>query len=64
MVGIAIGAGIFAHLYPYLSRSILNRGTFPAETIPELVGVRPWIVVIVVAILIAGFLYMLTILGF
>jgi len=64
MVGIALGAGIFAHLYPRLNQSILNRGIFPAETIPELVGVRPWIVVIVVAILITGFLYMLTILGF
>jgi hypothetical protein len=64
MVGMVLGAGIFAHLYPRLNQSILNRGTFPAETIPELVGVRPWIVVIVVAILIAGFLYMLTILGF
>ncbi|MDO9550175.1 MAG: YeeE/YedE thiosulfate transporter family protein [Methanoregula sp.] len=64
MVGIAIGAGIFAHIYPYLSRSVLNRGTFPAETIPELLGVRPWSVVIVVALLIAGFLYMLTVLGF
>jgi len=64
MVGIALGAGIFAHLYPRLNQSILNRGIFPAETIPELVGVRPWIVVIIVAILITGFLYMLTILGF
>ena len=64
MVGIALGAGIFAHLYPRLSRSVLNRGIFPAETIPELLGVQPWIIVIVVAFLIAGFLYMLTVLGF
>lgn len=64
MAGIAIGAGIFAHLYPYLSRVVLNLGTFPAETIPELLGVRPWIVVIVVALLIAGFLYLLAISGY
>jgi len=64
MVGIALGAGIFAHLYPRLSRSVLNRGIFPAETIPELLGVQPWIIVIVVAFLIAGFLYMLTVFGF
>ena len=64
MVGIALGAGIFAHLYPRLNQSILNRGTFPAETIPELLGVRPWSVVIVAVILIAGFLYMLVVLGF
>ena len=64
MVGIALGAGIFARLYPRLNRSILNRGIFPAETIPQLVGVRPGIVVIVVALLIMGLLYLLEVLGF
>jgi len=64
MGGIALGAGIFARLYPDLDKKILNRGTFPAETIPELVGIRPGIVVIGVAILIIGILYLLTVLGF
>jgi uncharacterized protein len=63
MVGIAVGAGIFARLYPCLDRVILNRGLFPAETIPELVGIRPGIAVIVVAVLITGLLYLLAVLG-
>jgi hypothetical protein len=64
MIGIALGAGIFARLYPRLDRSVLNRGIFPADTIPDLVGVRPGIVVVGVALLIAGILYLLTVLGF
>ena len=63
MIGIALGAGIFARLYPVLDRSVLNRGPFPAGTIPELVGVRPGIVVVLVAVLIAGLLYLLETLG-
>jgi hypothetical protein len=59
MIGIVIGAGVFARLYPRLNRTILNRGVFPAETIPELIGVRPMIVVAVVAVLIAGILFLL-----
>jgi hypothetical protein len=64
MIGIVAGAGIFARLYPRLDRSILKRGTFPAETIPELVGVRPGIVVVAVAILIIVVFALLAVLGF
>jgi hypothetical protein len=63
MVGITLGAGIFARLYPRLDRLLLNRGVFPADTIPELTGIRPGIVVILVAILIIGLLYLLAVLG-
>ena len=63
MLGIVIGAGVFARLYPRLNRTILNRGVFPAETIPELIGVRPMIVVAGVAVLIVGVLYLLNFAG-
>lgn len=39
MIGIVIGAGVFARLYPFLDRRILHWGAFPADTIAELVGV-------------------------
>jgi uncharacterized protein len=63
IIGIIIGAGIFARIYPRLDRSFLNRGTFPAETIPELIGMRTGIVVIGVAILIVVLLSVLEVLG-
>lgn len=64
IAGIVIGAGLFARLFPYLERVILNRGVFPAETIPEMLGFRSAWVVVVVAILIVGILAMLAELGF
>lgn len=64
MIGIVIGAGIFARFYPRLDRTILNKGVFPAETIPELLGVRALFIVPVVAVLIVGVLYLLQAIGF
>jgi hypothetical protein len=63
MVGIAIGAGVFARIYPDLDRLVLKKGLFPEDTIPELIGVREGIVVVGVIILIIGLLYLLTVLG-
>lgn len=63
MAGIALGAGIFARAYPVLDRTFLNRGVFPADTIPELTGIRPGIIIVIVAILIIGLFGLLTILG-
>jgi len=63
MIGIAIGAGIFARLYPRLDRTILNRGPFPADTLPKLIGMREGLVVIVVAVLILCMLYSFEVFG-
>lgn len=59
VAGIVIGAAIFARAYPYLDRTILNRGALPNGTIPELLGVRPGIVVVLVAIMILVILWVL-----
>jgi len=59
MIGIVIGAGIYARLYPALDRRILNWGAFPADTLPDLIGLKPGIVAAVMAVLILGLLYLL-----
>ncbi|NYT06202.1 MAG: YeeE/YedE family protein, partial [Methanomicrobiales archaeon] len=51
-VGILVGSGIFAALYPALSEKVLNAGRFPADTIPELLRLDARIVVAAVAVLI------------
>ncbi|WP_348303828.1 DUF6691 family protein [Methanothrix sp.] len=56
MVGIIIGAGMFARLYPVLNRSVLKWGPLPEGTIPELIGIRPAIVIAAVAVLIVAVL--------
>jgi len=64
MAGMVVGAGIFARLYPRIENSVLNRGAFPADTLPELLGIRPGIVVAIVALVIIALLYLIAVAGF
>jgi hypothetical protein len=50
--GMVVGAGIYAAMYPKLQGSVLNLGKFDKETIPQVLGVRPWPVIAVVTLLI------------
>ncbi len=49
MVGILIGAGLFAEFFPKLDKRLLSKGHFGEMTWPQLVKVNPWGVVIPVA---------------
>lgn len=55
IVGIMIGAGIFAAIYPKMQK-FLNKGYFGEITLPKLFKVNPWIVVVPVAILLIALL--------
>ena len=57
VVGILIGAGIFAHLYPRLRPGILARGDFGDVTLPQLLKVHPWFVVVPVVAMLVGVLW-------
>jgi hypothetical protein len=52
VIGIWIGAGIFAVVYPRLRKGILSKGNYGDITLPRLLKVNDWFVVIPVAILI------------
>lgn len=54
--GTLIGAGIFAVLFPRLEASVLHRGDFGELTLPQLLKVNPWAVVIPAAMAIAALL--------
>lgn len=49
MVGILIGAGLFAELFPKLDKRLLSKGYFGEMTWPQLLKVNPWGIVIPVA---------------
>ena len=51
LAGILIGSGVFAALYPKLSRGILQKGDFGSLTLPELFKVNAWLVVVPAAVL-------------
>lgn len=58
LVGIIIGSGIFAHLYPGLE-GFLKKGWFGEITLPELFKVNSWVIIIPLCLFIALFLYII-----
>lgn len=59
MVGMLIGAGFFASLYPALKSRILAWGEFPAVTVPEFLHLHVWIVILLLEAFMTGFLVLL-----
>ena len=51
ILGMLLGAAVFAEVYPALKTSILTWGKFGKITLPQVLGVNHWVIV---AILIAG----------
>jgi len=59
MVGLLIGAGLFAEVYPKVRTGILNKGPFPAVTVPEFLNLNLWVVVILMEVFMIGILVVL-----
>lgn len=51
LIGMLFGAGVYAEIYPQLQTNILSWGTFGKLTLPELLGVNPWLIVVVMVVL-------------
>ena len=52
VVGILIGAGLFAAIYHKIHQPVLSKGHFGEITLPELLHVNHWIMVAIVAVMI------------
>jgi len=50
LIGILLGAGLFAEFHPRLDKAILSKGHFGEMTWPQLLNVNPWLIIIPVAI--------------
>ena len=57
--GIIVGAGLDAHAFPFVSRAIHPKGDFGTLTVPELLKVNPWVVVIPLVSMLIGLLVLL-----
>ena len=47
ILGMVVGAGLYAETYPFLMNRVLGWGYFGSLTIPQLIGVNRWLVIIV-----------------
>ena len=54
IVGMLIGAAIFAEVYPALKSNIISWGTYGKVTIPEAFGINHWIVIVIFVALVIG----------
>ncbi|MBD3181512.1 YeeE/YedE family protein [Candidatus Poribacteria bacterium] len=59
VVGIILGSGIFASMYPKLQEPVLMKNSFGELTLPQLFKVNEWIVVIPFVIVITIILWLL-----
>ena len=59
VIGIIIGAGLFARIYRKVQGNILSKGDFGSPTIPSLLKVNQWVVVIPLATIIIILLFIL-----
>lgn len=50
LIGILLGAGLFAEFHPKLDKTILSKGPFGEMTWPQLLKVNSWLIIIPVAI--------------
>lgn len=57
VLGITLGAGIFASIYPKAQKVILNKGDFGELTLPQLLKVNAWVIVIPLVILLTALLF-------
>ena len=47
ILGMLTGAAIFAEMYPFMKRTVLTWGDFGAVTLPQVLGVNHWFVIVI-----------------
>ena len=53
LLGMVLGAGLYAEAFPFLKGTVLTWGNFGKITIPSALGINHWIVIVILA---AGFI--------
>ena len=56
VLGILIGAGIYSEVYPLIENNLLKLGDYGKLTLPTVLGVNPWIVIVPFTIIVSGIL--------
>ncbi len=52
IIGMIVGAALYAETYPALKTSILTWGNYGKITIPQALGISPWIVIALLVVLV------------
>jgi len=46
ILGMLVGAALFAQIYPWLQKTLLLVGNYGKITLPQVLGINPWIVIV------------------
>jgi hypothetical protein len=50
VLGILIGAGLYSEIYPLIQNNLLKAGDYGKLTLPSLLGLNHWVVIIPMAV--------------
>ncbi len=55
LLGMLVGAALYAHIYPFIKDNILSWGSFGKITLPQLLNISPWPIIGVWIVVGVGF---------
>lgn len=56
VIGILVGAGLYSEVYPLIQNNFLKLGDYGKLTVPTLLGISPWLVIVPLTIVVVGLL--------
>lgn len=51
ILGMIFGAGVFAEVYPPLKQSVMSWGDFGKISLPQVLGINHWLIIVVITVL-------------
>jgi len=58
LLGMLTGAALYAEAYPFLKSTVLAWGTFGKITLPDILGLNHWTVIIILTVIYIGLFYL------
>ncbi len=59
ILGILVGAGLYAEVFPLIQNNLLKLGEFGKLTLPQLLGVNHWVLIVPMVLVFGGSLFWL-----
>jgi len=59
LIGMLLGAAIYAEVYPAMKSTVLTWGNFGKLTLPEVLGINAWILIVILTIIFVLLFYFL-----
>ena len=55
LLGMVFGGGLYAVFYPFFKAHVIGLGELGKVTVPQVLGINPWLVILVFALTVFGF---------